>query len=116
RHIILRALEHDQAFLDRLEFAPLRIGARHVHAQRALLRSLRIEQEWKKIGKKPGGAGGDQQSERMPADQRMLNLWSVLAKGGRLVHGVSIPFTLTRAKHIRSAKGRSSQDRRLQPC
>src|SRR5581483_260962 len=86
RHIILRALEHDQALLALLELAPLRIGARHVQAKRTLLR-IGIEQEREKIGKKPGRARRDQQSERMLADQRMLNLWSVLAKGGRLVHG-----------------------------
>ncbi len=28
----------------------------------------------------------------------MLNLWSVLAKGGRLVHGVSIPFIVNQGK------------------
>ncbi len=86
RDVVLRALEHRQAFLDLRQLAPLRIAARHVAAQRAVRRAVGIDQERDRIGHQPARTGGDQHAERMGADQGVLNLDPVLAKGGWLIH------------------------------
>ena len=76
----------------------LRIGARNMSTQRAVLRTVGIDQERDVVGLQPARSCRHQQAERMRADQRVLNLEPVLAKMRRLIHRfVSV---LTAVRHI----------------
>jgi hypothetical protein len=81
-------LERDEAFVDRRQFAPLRIAAREMSPQRAMGRAIGIDQERDVVGLQAARPRCHQQAERLRADQRVLNLGPVFAKVRRLIHGI----------------------------
>src|SRR5262249_60215718 len=85
-HGVLRALERDQALLAGGQVAAVRVAAGKVGAQCAALRGARIDQARDVVRHQPARSGGDEQAERMGADERVLNLDPILAKGWRLIH------------------------------
>jgi hypothetical protein len=85
----VRALKGDKTFVERLEFTPLRVCARHVHAQRSILRAVGIDQERQWVGHQPARSRRNQQAQRVRADKRVLDLKPILAKSRKLVHAGS---------------------------
>jgi hypothetical protein len=86
RYILLRALENNEAFLDCAQLAPMRISARNMAMQCAVLRGVWKQQERNGIGHEAALPRADQETERVHANERVLDLKPVFAEMGRLVH------------------------------
>ena len=84
------------------EYFPPLEPAGDMGAQQAQGCRLGIEQERDRIRVEARGAAGDEQAERMRADQRVLHLEPVLAEMGWLVHGWSPTRQPGRAAAVRS--------------
>jgi len=87
RDVLLRTLEDDEAFLDPRKLLRLRIGTRKMRAQGAFFGCVAVDQEWDRVGLQSARSRSDEETERMRADQRVLNRVAILPEVWRLVHG-----------------------------
>jgi hypothetical protein len=72
--VIVRTLEHDEAFVACCELVPLWVRAGEMRVEGAVFGCLGIDQEWNRVCHGAARACGHQEPERMRTDESVLQI------------------------------------------